>query len=202
MAILNALAAAAGARIVSVSSSGNMIAPVIFDDLHFNFLPYEPFLAYGQSKTACVLLVCGNNMLLGWRRHLRECAKSRRDCHESAEAPRWAETPPEKLKTPQQGAAISVLLATSPLLAGIGGRYFVDCDESAFVSHRPTDFSGGVAPLRYRPGERGATLGGRYATGVVKPLLTIGAKWRDSVGIRPAGPRACIVPLRLTSKST
>ena len=46
----------AGARIVSVSSSGNLIAPVIFDDLHFNFLPYEPFVAYGQSKTACALL--------------------------------------------------------------------------------------------------------------------------------------------------
>jgi len=30
-------------------------------------------------------------------------------------------TPPEKRKTPQQGAATSVLLATSPLLAGIGG---------------------------------------------------------------------------------
>jgi len=29
-----------------------MIAPVIFDDLHFNFLPYQPFVAYGQSKTA------------------------------------------------------------------------------------------------------------------------------------------------------
>jgi NAD(P)-dependent dehydrogenase (short-subunit alcohol dehydrogenase family) len=51
-----ALAAAEGARIVSVSSSGNLIAPVIFDDLHFNFLPYEPFVAYGQSKTACALL--------------------------------------------------------------------------------------------------------------------------------------------------
>jgi NAD(P)-dependent dehydrogenase (short-subunit alcohol dehydrogenase family) len=40
---------------VSLSSSANMIAPVIFDDLHFNFLPYEPFVAYGQSKTANVL---------------------------------------------------------------------------------------------------------------------------------------------------
>jgi NAD(P)-dependent dehydrogenase (short-subunit alcohol dehydrogenase family) len=50
-----ALATAKGARIVSVSSSANMIAPVIFDDPHFNFLPYDPFVAYGQSKTACAL---------------------------------------------------------------------------------------------------------------------------------------------------
>jgi NAD(P)-dependent dehydrogenase (short-subunit alcohol dehydrogenase family) len=49
------LATANGARVVSLSSSANMIAPVIFDDLHFNFLPYEPFVAYGQSKTANVL---------------------------------------------------------------------------------------------------------------------------------------------------
>ena len=41
-----ALAAAAGARIVSVSSSGNLIAPVIFDDLHFNFLPSEGVAPY------------------------------------------------------------------------------------------------------------------------------------------------------------
>jgi hypothetical protein len=47
----DALAAASGARIVSLSSSANMIAPVIFDDLHFDFLPYDPFVAYGQSKT-------------------------------------------------------------------------------------------------------------------------------------------------------
>src|SRR5271170_3395906 len=49
------LATANGARVVSLSSSANMIAPVIFDDLHFNFLPYDPFVAYGQSKTANVL---------------------------------------------------------------------------------------------------------------------------------------------------
>ena len=39
-----ALAAANVARIVSVSSSANMMSPVIFDDLHFNFLPYSPLL--------------------------------------------------------------------------------------------------------------------------------------------------------------
>jgi NAD(P)-dependent dehydrogenase (short-subunit alcohol dehydrogenase family) len=52
----DALAAASGARIVSVSSSANMMAPVFFDDPHFNFIPYNPWLAYGQSKTANVLM--------------------------------------------------------------------------------------------------------------------------------------------------
>lgn len=36
-------------------------------------------------------------------------------------------------KTPQQGAATSVLLAVSPLLEGVGGRYFDDCQESDVV---------------------------------------------------------------------
>jgi NAD(P)-dependent dehydrogenase (short-subunit alcohol dehydrogenase family) len=33
-------------------------------------------------------------------------------------------------KTPEQGAATSVLVATSPLLERIGGRYFEDCNEA------------------------------------------------------------------------
>jgi hypothetical protein len=33
-------------------------------------------------------------------------------------------------KTPEQGTATSVLVATSPLLEGIGGRYFEDCNEA------------------------------------------------------------------------
>jgi NAD(P)-dependent dehydrogenase (short-subunit alcohol dehydrogenase family) len=55
-ALHGALAAAQGARIVSVSSSGNLFSPVVFEDLHFDFRPYDPLAAYGQSKTAEALL--------------------------------------------------------------------------------------------------------------------------------------------------
>ena len=41
--------------------------------------------------------------------------------------------PPERRKTVQQGAATSVLLAASPLLSCIGGRYFEDCNEARTV---------------------------------------------------------------------
>ncbi|MFI9561493.1 hypothetical protein [Nonomuraea endophytica] len=44
--------------------------------------------------------------------------------------------PPELIKTPEQGAATSVLLATSPLLEGIGGRYFADCAETETIDRR------------------------------------------------------------------
>jgi len=54
-------------------------------------------------------------------------------------------TPVERQKSPQQGAATSVLLAASPMLEGFGGRYFEDCNEAAVVERRPADFTG-VAP--------------------------------------------------------
>src|SRR6185369_8392186 len=53
------LAAASGARVVSVSSSGHHFSPVILDDLAFNFMPYTPIGAYGQSKSATALLSVG-----------------------------------------------------------------------------------------------------------------------------------------------
>jgi NAD(P)-dependent dehydrogenase (short-subunit alcohol dehydrogenase family) len=147
----NALAAAAGARIVSVSSSGNLIAPVIFDDLHFNFLPYEPFVAYGQSKTACVLLAVEATRRWAGEGIYANALNPGAIATNLQKHTGGLKTPPEKRKTPQQGAATSVLLATSPLLAGIGGRYFEDCNEAAVVSRRPTDFSGGVAPYAIAP---------------------------------------------------
>ena len=51
----DALAAAGDARIVSVSSGGHLRSPVVFDDINFSSRPYDPWLAYGQSKTANVL---------------------------------------------------------------------------------------------------------------------------------------------------
>ena len=52
--------------------------------------------------------------------------------------------PPDKFtvfwKTPEQGAATSVLVATSPLLNGVGGRYFEDSQEAG--PHVPGTMSG------------------------------------------------------------
>src|SRR5262249_57752741 len=50
-----ALAEAGGARVVSVSSSAHLRSPVVFEDIHFTEREYEPWAAYGQSKTANVL---------------------------------------------------------------------------------------------------------------------------------------------------
>jgi len=146
-----ALVRAGGARIVSVSSSANMNAPVIFDDLHFNFLPYTPSVAYGQSKTAAVLLAVEAT------RRWSSDGIFANALHPGAIATNLQRytggllTPPERRKSPHQGAATSMLLAASPLLEAIGGKYFDDCREAPIVSQRPTDFSGGVAPYALDP---------------------------------------------------
>ncbi len=140
-----ALAAAGGARVVSVSSSAHLRSPVVFDDIHFRERPYDPWLAYGQSKTANVLFaveasrrwaddgITVNALMPGGirtrlQRYITEEDLDRmRALNGGPTAVTW--------KTPEQGAATSVLVATSPLLDGVGGRYFEDCDEAA--PHQP-----------------------------------------------------------------
>jgi NAD(P)-dependent dehydrogenase (short-subunit alcohol dehydrogenase family) len=53
------LATAAGARVVAVASIGHLFSPVVFDDLHYRFRPYDQWTSYGQSKSANVLFAVG-----------------------------------------------------------------------------------------------------------------------------------------------
>lgn len=134
----DALARSGNARVVALSSSAHLFSPVVFDDINFQFRPYDPTLAYGQSKTAVILFAV-------------------------AAAARWAKdgitvnavnpgaiatplqrhvggklaTPIDQQKTPEQGAATTLFAATSPLLEGIGGRYFNDNTEAILTDHRP-----------------------------------------------------------------
>jgi NAD(P)-dependent dehydrogenase (short-subunit alcohol dehydrogenase family) len=134
-----ALAAAGGARVVSVSSSAHLRSPVVFDDIHFRERAYEPWAAYGQSKTANVLFaveatkrwaddgITVNALMPGGirtnlQRYVSTEELDRMRAQSGGGAPAW--------KTPEQGAATSVLVAASPLLEGVGGRYFEDCNEA------------------------------------------------------------------------
>jgi NAD(P)-dependent dehydrogenase (short-subunit alcohol dehydrogenase family) len=71
--------AAGGARIVSVSSSAHLRSPVVFEDIHFEHRPYDPWTAYGQAKTANVLFAVEVAERWAGRRHHRQRAASRRD---------------------------------------------------------------------------------------------------------------------------
>ena len=132
-------AARHGARVVSVSSSAHHRSGVVFEDIQYEQRPYDPWQAYGQSKTANVLFaveaarrwavdgILVNALMPGGiqtnlQRHVppEEMARLRASAGVSA----------MKFKTPPQGAATSVLLAVSPLLEGVSGRYFDDCNEA------------------------------------------------------------------------
>ena len=146
-----ALAAAGGARVVSVSSSGNLIAPVIFDDPHFDFMPYDPLVAYGQSKTACALLAVEATRRWAGEGIVANALNPGAIATNLQQHTGGLKTPPERRKSTAQGAATSVLLAASPLLEGIGGRYFEDCNEAPAVTRRPADYRG-VAAFAVDPG--------------------------------------------------
>jgi NAD(P)-dependent dehydrogenase (short-subunit alcohol dehydrogenase family) len=152
-------AAPAGARIVSLSSRGHLRSPVVFDDINFASRPYDPMLAYGQSKTANVLFAVEAT------RHWADEGITANAVHPGAiEAtnlsryldPAYLEqlraAGVYRYKTPQQGAATSVLVATSPQLDGIGGRYFQDCNEAPVVDPAGAESSGsGVASYAVDP---------------------------------------------------
>jgi NAD(P)-dependent dehydrogenase (short-subunit alcohol dehydrogenase family) len=137
-----AMAAAGNARIVSVSSSGNLFAPVLFDDLHFDFIPYDPFVAYGQSKSACALLAVEATRRWSGQGIFANALNPGAIATNLQRHTGGLKTPPERRKTLAQGAATSVLLAAHPSIEGIGGRYFEDCKEAVTVTRRPADYSG------------------------------------------------------------
>jgi NAD(P)-dependent dehydrogenase (short-subunit alcohol dehydrogenase family) len=151
-----ALAASDGARIASVASIGHLFSPVVFDDLHYNFRPYDPWTAYGQSKSANILFAVGasqrwaqdgitaNALMPG---NVSDTALARHMTPEAMAAivADWAGEALPQPKTVAQGAATSVLLAASPLIEGVSGRYFEDCAEAEVVPDRGQRTSGVAA---------------------------------------------------------
>ncbi|MFI5891712.1 SDR family NAD(P)-dependent oxidoreductase [Actinoplanes sp. NPDC051513] len=133
-----------GGRVVMVSSGAHLGSPVHFDDPHFERRAYDPWSAYAQSKTADVLLataigrrwradgITANAMNPGYihtnlQRHLDDAtmrALGAMDDDGNLLTPGY-------YKTPEQGASTEVLLAASPLLAGVTGRYFTEDNQEA-----------------------------------------------------------------------
>jgi NAD(P)-dependent dehydrogenase (short-subunit alcohol dehydrogenase family) len=146
-----ALAAAQGARIVSVASIGHLFSPVIFDDLDYRFRPYDPWTSYGQSKTANILFavaaaerwaadgITANALMPG---NVADTSLARHiDMQQVTDLITSGALALPPQKTVQQGAATSVLLAASPTVNGITGHYFEDCAQA----HPVTERSGAVA---------------------------------------------------------
>jgi NAD(P)-dependent dehydrogenase (short-subunit alcohol dehydrogenase family) len=129
-----ALRRAAPSRVVSVSSRGHHISPVVFDDIQFERRPYDKFQSYGQSKTANVLFAVGLDRRLG-SAGVRANAlhpgaiMTRLARHLQAEdvAVLQARMRGVQFKSVEAGAATSVFAATAPELEGRGGLYLEDC---------------------------------------------------------------------------
>ncbi len=140
-----ALLAGAPSRVVVLTSFGHRFGAVDLDDPWFEEAPYNPWVAYGRSKTANALHAVGIDARLGsqgvnaWSvhpgwiqtelgRHVNE------DSMAALEEARRGWPPPPAQKSVPAGAATSVWAATAPELVDHGGHYLEDCDVAVLIS--------------------------------------------------------------------
>ena len=127
----------ANSRVVALSSAGHRFSDVDLDDPNFETTDYDPWVAYGRSKTANALFAVELDRRLADRgahayslhpggivtqlgRHLtEETLAVLSDSMPAGQAMEW--------KTVPQGAATSVWAATAPELDAHGGAYLEDC---------------------------------------------------------------------------
>lgn len=132
--LLDLLKASAPARIVNVSSAAHEGASINFDDLEGKHR-YQGGKAYGQSKLA--------NLLFTYElaRRLEGTGVTVNALHPGLVASNFGMNngwlaqlfkPLVKLvgKSPERGAQTSIYLASSPEVAGVSGKYFVDKQET------------------------------------------------------------------------
>jgi NAD(P)-dependent dehydrogenase (short-subunit alcohol dehydrogenase family) len=137
---LRAAAARGGARVVNVTSDAHKyFGPIDLTDINFERRGYDPFSAYGQSKSANVLLTVelqrrfgrdgitalvvhpGNIVTTRLARYMdRSTIKKLIDMGGDAFAP-------QNIKSDAQGAATTVWAATASSLREHGGAYLADC---------------------------------------------------------------------------
>jgi NAD(P)-dependent dehydrogenase (short-subunit alcohol dehydrogenase family) len=138
-----------GGRLINLSSAGHRYANVDLEDPNFERTPYEPFVAYGRSKTANILFALAFD-----RRHRKRGVRA------AAVHPGVIETElaryvdparlqalvdqvkqqaeaegkgPWRWKTIPQGAATSVWAAVVASADEIGGRYCENCHVGTVI---------------------------------------------------------------------
>lgn len=138
-----------GARLVNVSSAGHRFADIDLKDPNFEHTPYDPFIAYGRSKTANILFAVAFDA-----RHRARGVRATA-VHPGGimtELPRYMQAgaieamvagineqaaaegkPPFQFKTIPQGAATSVWAGVVADADAVGGHYCEDCHVSPVV---------------------------------------------------------------------
>jgi NAD(P)-dependent dehydrogenase (short-subunit alcohol dehydrogenase family) len=164
-----------GGRLVNLSSSGHRFSDVDLNDPNFETTPYEPFVAYGRSKTANILFavefdrrhrgrgvrataVHPGGIATELARYMPEGAIEAwfKQIQEQRAA---AGEPPFEFKSVPQGAATSVWAGVVASSDEVGGKYCEDCHVGELV---PADSeinvsSGGVRAYALDP-ERAKAL--------------------------------------------
>lgn len=131
--LLDRLRRSAPARIVNVASDAHKFGRLDFDDLG-NERRYRAMRVYGQSKLANILFTAE------LARRLEGSGVTVNSLHPGAVSTRlgqnngaWARAIIGLLRpffrSPDNGAATSVYLASSPVVEGVSGKYFVNCKE-------------------------------------------------------------------------
>jgi NAD(P)-dependent dehydrogenase (short-subunit alcohol dehydrogenase family) len=138
-----------GSRLINLSSGGHRISNVDLDDPNFERTPYEPFVAYGRSKTANILFAVAFD-----RRHRGRGVRAaavhpgviQTELARHVDPARLqalvdqinkervaAGNGPVQRKTVLQGAATSVWAAVVAPAEEIGGQYCEDCHVSQII---------------------------------------------------------------------
>jgi NAD(P)-dependent dehydrogenase (short-subunit alcohol dehydrogenase family) len=131
----------AGGRIVMVSSRGHHATGVDLDDPSWQRGDYDPYIAYGRSKTANILFAIALDRRLrarGIRATALQPGGIRTDLLRyttpellqqmaAAAAAQNADGKPPKVKTVEQGAATSLWAGFVGAADEVGGRYCEDC---------------------------------------------------------------------------
>ena len=164
---------APGGRLVNVASSGHRFADVDLDDPNFERKEYDPWVAYGRSKTANILFAVefdrrhrtrgvratalhpgGIQTELG--RHLPTDALEQMLARINAELAAEGQ-PPFQFKTIPQGAATSVWAGVVAEASEVGGKYCENCHVSAVTDGLINPISEGVRSYALDP-ERAKAL--------------------------------------------
>jgi NAD(P)-dependent dehydrogenase (short-subunit alcohol dehydrogenase family) len=140
----------AGSRLINLSSSGHRFSNVDLEDPNFQRTPYEPFVAYGRSKTANILFAVGfdergrergvrasavhpGGIQTELGRHLNQ--DQLQTMVEQLNKQLAAEgKAPFQWKTIRQGAATSVWAGVVAPADEVGGQYCENCHVGRFVA--------------------------------------------------------------------
>src|SRR6201997_298590 len=143
-----------GGRLINLSSAGHRFSNVVMEDPNFERTPYDPFVAYGRSKTANILFTVafdqrhrdggGSAAAVHPGEIQTELARHQDQRHlesmlEQMNQQLAAEGKgPFRWKSVPQGAATSVWAAVVALADEIGGRYCENCHVGEMVPDHVT----------------------------------------------------------------